>query len=246
MVDPVQKLVNDKVVLEWRSAISTLERCVSLKDVKSLFLKAYTAIVNTSDSLLSSHLVGLCDIATRISQIELVDIKYGDLPPELISALANSSNSNNTTSNDELLYYAEAYQIYNRIIRNGDSTNNTNNEYAIIKYHFNRLINLLDAYPLSKANRVYGSNIRRNYSNFLDGLDIEPSFTEIYNSAIQDKLLPAILSSMFEIKVALLSTRKESRITSILEETGLIEAAKTKVELINTRLEELKNNARSS
>ena len=242
MVDPVQKLVNDKVVLEWRSAISTLERCVSLKDVKSLFLKAYTAIVNTSDSLLSSHLVGLCDIATRISQIELVDIKYGDLPPELISALANS----NTTSNDELLYYAEAYQIYNRIIRNGDSTNNTNNEYATIKYHFNRLINLLDAYPLSKANRVYGSNIRRNYSNFLDGLDIEPSFTEIYNSAIQDKLLPAILSSMFEIKVALLSSRKESRITSILEETGLIEAAKTKVDLINTRLEELKNNARSS
>lgn len=240
MVDPVQKLVNDKVVLEWRSAISTLERCVSLKDVKSLFLKAYTAIVNTSDSLLSSHLVGLCDIATRISQIELVDIKYGDLPPELISALANSTS---TTSNDELLYYAEAYQIYNRIIRNGDSTNN---EYATIKYHFNRLINLLDAYPLSKANRVYGSNIRRNYSNFLDGLDIEPSFTEIYNSAIQDKLLPAILSSMFEIKVALLSTRKESRITSILEETGLIEAAKTKVELINTRLEELKNNARSS
>lgn len=240
MVDPVQKLVNDKVVLEWRSAISTLERCVSLKDVKSLFLKAYTAIVNTSDSLLSSHLVGLCDIATRISQIELVDIKYGDLPPELISALANSTS---TTSNDELLYYAEAYQIYNRIIRNGDSTNN---EYATIKYHFNRLINLLDAYPLSKANRVYGGNIRRNYSNFLDGLDIEPSFTEIYNSAIQDKLLPAILSSMFEIKVALLSTRKESRITSILEETGLIEAAKTKVDLINTRLEELKNNARSS
>lgn len=233
MVDPVQKLVDDKVVLEWRSAISTLERCTSIKDVKSLFLKAYTAIVNTSDSLLSSHLVGLCDIATRISRIELVDIKYGDLPPELISALANSANTD-----DDLLYYAEAYQIYNRITRVNSS------EYAIIKHHFNRIITLLDAYPLSKANRVYGSNIRKYYSDFLEDKDIESSFTEMYNSAISDKLLPAILASMFEIKVALLSSRKESRITSILEETGLIEAAKAKIDIINARLE--LNNARSS
>lgn len=232
MVDPVQKLVNDKVVLEWRSTISILERCTSLKDIKSLFLKAYTTIVNTSDSLLSSHLVGLCDIANRISQIELVDIKYGDLPLELISALAESGN------NDDLLYYAEAYQIYNRMASNG-------NESTTVKLYFNKIITLLDAYPLSKANKVYGNSIRKHYSNFLQGLDIESSFTELYNSAIQDKLLPAILASMFEIKIALLSSRKESRITSILGETGLIEAAKAKVDLINTRLEEL-NNARSS